>query len=66
MDHQLPSHDRPDEQWCELAAALAAEELIAGKLITPDQADFAHRIIAQQLFILLVSNCRPNESKNSP
>jgi hypothetical protein len=56
---KLPSHHRPDEQWSELAASLAVDELIAGKLITSDQADFARRIVAQQLHILLISNCRP-------
>ena len=32
---------------------------MAGKLITPDQSDFAKRIIEQRLFVLLISNCRP-------
>jgi hypothetical protein len=54
-----PSFPKPDLEWSNLAAGLAADELIAGKLITREQADFAQRIIAQQLHILLVSNCRP-------
>jgi hypothetical protein len=58
MTH-LPSFPKPDLEWCNLAANLAADELIAGKLITHEQADFTRRIIAQQLHILLVSNCRP-------
>ncbi len=54
------SPPRPtDETWSEVAAASAAEELVAGKLIRVDQADFAQRIIAQQLHILLISNYRP-------
>lgn len=55
----LPSHPKPDLDWCALAANLSADELVAGKLITREQADFAQRIIGQQLYILLVSNCRP-------
>jgi hypothetical protein len=54
-----PSFPKPDLEWCNLAADLAADELIAGKLIPREQASFAQRIIAQQLHILLVSNCRP-------
>jgi hypothetical protein len=48
-----------DEDWTELAAEYVVEELIAGKVVAPEQAEFAHRIVAQQLFVLLVSNCRP-------
>jgi hypothetical protein len=59
MTAHLPAHHRPDEQWSEVTASLAVDELIAGKLITSDQADFARRIVAQQLQILLISNCRP-------
>jgi hypothetical protein len=55
----LPQRGMPDEDWCELAAANAVDELIAGKVVAPEQSAFAHRIVAQQLFVLLVSNCRP-------
>lgn len=61
MNSQLPSFGRSDKEWSELSAAMAVDELIAGKLLVPAQADFAHRIIAQQLLILLISNCRPHE-----
>jgi hypothetical protein len=46
MSESLPQHHRPDEQWSNLAAELAVDELFAGKLIT--QADFSRRIMAQQ------------------
>jgi hypothetical protein len=62
---RLPPHHKPDGQWCDLAASYAVDELIAGKLIEPDQAEFARRIIAQQLSILLVSNCRPIDDEVS-
>jgi hypothetical protein len=55
----LPHRGMSDEDWTELAAAYAVDELIAGKVIVPAQAEFAHRIVAQQLYVLLVSNCRP-------
>jgi hypothetical protein len=59
MSQSLPQHHRPDEQWSNLAAELAVDELIAEKLITEDQADFARRIVARQIYVLLISNCRP-------
>jgi hypothetical protein len=49
----------PDLEWSDLVAGYAAEELIAGRLITREQADLAHRIIAQQIHIFLVSGARP-------
>ena len=62
---KLPAHPKPDEEWCELMASYAAEELVAGKLITKDQFDFARRIIAQQAYVLLVSNAYPAGDLNS-
>jgi hypothetical protein len=62
---ELPRHDESDEDWSEIAAETAVDELIAGKVVAPEQAAFARRIVAQQLFILLVSNVRPVPSKNS-
>jgi hypothetical protein len=61
MSHyrNLPHHSMSDEDWTELAAANAVDELIAGKIVEPEKAEFALRIVAQQLFVLLVSNCRP-------
>jgi len=61
VKNQFPAHHKPDREWCDLAADLAADELIAGSVIAPDQFKFAREIIAQQLRILLVSNCRPSE-----
>jgi len=65
MSFKLPERYKPDEQWCDLAADYAVTELIAGKLVTPDQFDFAKRIVAQQLYVLLVSSCRPVDPENS-
>lgn len=45
--------------WSELAAALSVDELLVGKVILGDQADFARKIIAQQLHIMLLSGRIP-------
>jgi hypothetical protein len=55
----------PDEKWGDMIASFSAEELIAGKLITQEQWDFARRIIAQQIYVSLVSNCYPAGDLNS-
>jgi len=55
----VPSHSKPDEAWCEMLASYSADELVAGKLITPQQWDQAMRAIRQQAYILLISNCYP-------
>jgi hypothetical protein len=52
---------KPDSDWSDMVAGHAAEELIAGRLITREQADFAQRIIAQQIYIFLVSGSRPTD-----
>jgi hypothetical protein len=61
MSHypDLLHHGMSDENWSELAAAYAVDELIAGKVVAPEQAEFARQIVAQQLSVMLVSNCRP-------
>ncbi len=64
MSKQLPEHHQPDKEWAELAASLSVDELIAGNVVTAAQADFACRIVAQQIYILLISNCRPISEKN--
>ncbi len=38
----------------------SADELVAGKLIQPEQCNFAMRIIRQQAHILLASNHYPS------
>ena len=55
----------PDLEWSDLVAEYAAEELITGRLITREQADFAQRIIAQQIHIFLVSGSRPTKEVSS-
>jgi hypothetical protein len=56
-----PSDARNDAhlRWSDEAADYAVEELIAGGLITRQQADFAQRIIAQQLHVLLIGGYPP-------
>lgn len=49
----------PDEKWSDLAAGQVVDELLVGKVIKSEQVDFARRIVAQQLFILLISGERP-------
>jgi hypothetical protein len=44
---------------------VAVGELIAGKVTTSGEADLAHRIVAQQIHILLISNCRRVSDENS-
>jgi hypothetical protein len=45
--------------WSDKAAALCVDELLVAKLIHADEADFARRVVAQQLHILLVSGVLP-------
>ena len=51
--------DKKDRAWADIVSGFIADELIAGKLITEDQADFATKIAAQQIYIFLVSGHRP-------
>lgn len=45
--------------WSERAAASAVDELLLGKVIRPDQADFARKIIAQDLHLALLGGSIP-------
>ena len=58
-------HPQLDERWCDLLASHAADELVAGKIIQPDQWAFAMQVIRQQAYVLLVSNCYPTGDLNS-
>lgn len=51
--------NKKDLAWAERVSGFIAEELIAGKLITRDQANFAAEIAAQQIHIFLISGYRP-------
>jgi hypothetical protein len=62
---KLPAHPKQDEKWCEIMASLSADELVAGGVIRPDQKDFAMKVIRQQAYVLLVSNCYPAGDLNS-
>jgi hypothetical protein len=61
----IPKHPIPDERWCDLMASNAVEELVAGKLLDVGQFEFAKRIIAQQAYVLLISNAYPAGDLNS-
>lgn len=45
--------------WSNRAAEACVDELLAGKLFKAAQADFARKIVAQQLHILLISGLLP-------
>jgi hypothetical protein len=45
--------------WSKQAADLSVDELLKGNVIRPDQVDFASRIFAQQLHLLLVGGSVP-------
>ncbi|WP_156927925.1 hypothetical protein [Bradyrhizobium sp. Tv2a-2] len=60
-----PLRLKPDLEWSDLVAGHAAEELIAGRLIAPERADFAQRIIAQQIHIFLISGLRPTDENSN-
>ena len=55
----MMTQDEIDLAWSDLVAAIAADELVAGKVITRDQEKFAADIIAQMIHICLVSGDRP-------
>ena len=48
-----------DLAWSDFAAACSVDELLVAEILSPADADFARRIVAQQLHILLVSGKRP-------
>ncbi|HXY00323.1 MAG TPA: hypothetical protein VEI54_05335 [Candidatus Limnocylindrales bacterium] len=56
---RFAEHNEAWLAWSDQAAALSVDELLIAKLIQPDQADFARRIVAQQLHVLLVSGSIP-------
>lgn len=62
---KIPQRPMPDEQWGDMIASLSADELIAGKLMNPEQWDLARRVIAQQIYVSLASNCRPATDLNT-
>jgi hypothetical protein len=45
--------------WCERAASSSVDELLIGKVIQPDQAEFARKIIAQDLHLMLLGGLIP-------
>jgi hypothetical protein len=58
---ELKKHYLPDLEWCERAGASAVDELLVAKLITSEQADWARKIVSQDLYIQLVSGIRPQD-----
>ena len=61
----MPMHNYSDQEWATLAASCVVTELLDGKVIKLEQADFARRIVSQELYVLLVSNVRPGPSPYS-
>lgn len=45
--------------WSQRAAESSVNELLLGKVIRPDQADFARKIIAQDLHVMLLGGAIP-------
>jgi hypothetical protein len=56
---RIAAHNDAWLAWSKQAAALSVDELLVAKLIQSDQADFARRIVEQQLHVLLVSGVLP-------
>jgi hypothetical protein len=56
---QIAKNNEAWLKWCERAAASSVNELLVGKVIRQDQADFAHKIIAQDLHIMLLGGAIP-------
>jgi hypothetical protein len=54
--------DEADDCWSNRVADSIVDELLVAKLITGDQAAWAQKIIAQDIFIKLVSGFRPPDS----
>ena len=58
MDNK-DDRDATDLKWSNVAADLAVDELRVAKLISADEAEFARRIVSQQLHIMSISGKRP-------
>ena len=58
-DDPNPERTKLDDKWCETVAGSVVDELLVANLIQPQQADWARRIVSQDIFIKLVSGVRP-------
>ena len=54
-----PDRTKADDRWCNFVAESVVDELLVAKLIPADQADWAQRIVSQDIFIKLISGVRP-------
>jgi hypothetical protein len=54
--------DEADDLWSNRVADSIVDELLVAKLITGNQAKWARKIVAQDIFIKLVSGLRPPDS----
>ncbi len=61
-DEERQKRDKADDEWSQFCGRLAVEELLIAKIIAPETAEWAREIIAQQIFVLLVSDVRPANS----
>jgi hypothetical protein len=59
LRQRIQTHNDAWLAWSEQAASASVDELLAGKVIRAEQADFAHKIIAQQLHVLLLGGAIP-------
>jgi hypothetical protein len=60
MTHE--ERDKADEVWSSRVAASIVDELLVAKLVTEDQADWTRKIVAQDIWIKLISGFRPPDS----
>jgi hypothetical protein len=59
IDDPNPERTKADDRWCNCIAESIVDELLVAKLIPAEQADWARRIVSQEMFINLVSGVRP-------
>ena len=50
-DDPNPERTKMDDKWCNFVAESVVDELLVAKLIPPEQADWARRIVSQDVFI---------------
>jgi hypothetical protein len=58
-DDPNPERTKLDDKWCEMVAGSVVDELLVANLISAGQADWARRIVSQDIFVKLVSGVRP-------
>jgi hypothetical protein len=54
--------DMADDVWSIRVAESIVDELLGAKVITEDQAEWTRKIVAQDIWIRLISGFRPTDS----